>query len=225
MLLPKNGVLVLAQLWLAAGASAALPFIASGAFATATLTPEARADAPLGDRLVVAVNGVPYTQRQVESYVLVKESLRKEAMTRVLGARDWSEALAAFAEDMTVLQESERLGSFQTEGALLEKYRTQLDARIAAGASLKAAVRRLDMANTELSRTLEGVLRVAAFRHGKDHTPGSANATPARDGEGRSGSVPRWLEDLTARTVIRYFEDASRFQAIAPELAQEAHAR
>lgn len=170
----------------------------------------ANGDAPLGDRLVIGVNNVPYSQRQVESYILVKESLRKtsDGTSRVIDARSWKDALQVFGEDMIVLQEAERLGSYQNEGALVEKFRAVFRQKATAGSALAAAQSRLGIDEASVKKTLESVLRVVAFRKAKDR--GSDDA--------KAGQKSKWLTELTDRAVVRFYQDAESYVVIEPAL-------
>jgi hypothetical protein len=68
---------------------------------------------------------VTYTQRQIEMYIVVKESLRKKTSmesARVVNATNWNEAVTVFTEDMIVYQEVQRLGGLQAPDQLVEKF-------------------------------------------------------------------------------------------------------
>ena len=165
----------------------------------------AQSSDPLGDRLIVGVNNVPYTQRQVESYILVKESLRKTEAgpERAIDARSWPQAVAVFSDDMIVLQEAERLGSYQNEGALVAKFRDVVKQKVAQSPPFAAALKRIGLEDLGVTRTLESVLRVAAFRKAKDK--GAADEKRAK-----------WLGELTDRAVVRFYKGATIYVPISP---------
>lgn len=196
MFLPTSSSSVLRR-----AAASARAAIAGGLLLAATA---AAAVVPLGDRLVVGINNVPYTQRQVECYILVKESLRKTdtGVSRVIDERSWPQALAVFSEDMSVLQEAERLGSYQNETGIVEKFFDVVKQKRKKGHALDGALKRLGVDDQGLTRTLESVLRVAAFRKAKD--------------KGASDSRVKWLADLVDRSVVRYYRDASKYVLIEP---------
>jgi hypothetical protein len=68
-----------------------------------------RTEAPepaVADRVVVAINNIPYTQLQIESYLNVKESLRDNAdSSQVVNGTNWSMAIDAFTNDMMIHQD------------------------------------------------------------------------------------------------------------------------
>lgn len=194
--------------------AAALAFFSAASFTLAET-------APIGDRLVVAVNGVGYTQRQAESYVVVKESLRKTAdgSARVVDERNWAQALSVFAEDMIVLQEAERLGSFQNEQQLIDKYTAAIRQKMQSGKALADTMMRLGAPTPEspaVRRTIELVLRVAAFRRSKDRQAPEAKDAEAEVAPRPSGARPKWLDELASRAVVRQYQDAERWLVIQP---------
>jgi hypothetical protein len=193
------------------------------------------ADAPLGDRLVLSINNLPYTQRQVEIYIAVKESLRKPATgpdgaaaksapVRLVESRNWGDALTVFAEDMIILQEAQRLGSFQSADQLLTKYDQVVKARIAGDRELRDGLLRLGADEQAVARTLETVLRVAAFRRSRDRQEqisGDKDAPELDGGSAASGAKSaRWLVELQERGVVRRYEGASEYQMIQPQLGK-----
>ena len=55
----------------------------------------------VADRIVVAVNSIPYSQLQIERYIDVKESLRDNiASSQTVQQSNWALALDAFIRDM-----------------------------------------------------------------------------------------------------------------------------
>jgi hypothetical protein len=201
MSLPRFGAYVLRAKSARASAATVLAFLLLGL-----------GQGAIGDRLVLGINAVPYTQRQVEAYILVKESLRKTdtGASRVIDARSWPDALAVFGEDMVVLQEAERLGSYQNEGVLIDKFRDVVKQKAKQGAALQGALTRLGMDDAAVTRTLESVLRVAAFRKGKDKD--RDRDKPELPATGKT----RWLAELVDRAVIRYYAGAKEYVVIEP---------
>jgi hypothetical protein len=195
----------------------------------------ARAAGTLGDRLVVSINNVPYTQRQVEVYIAIKESLRRPrraAPVRLVSAGNWSEAVKVFSDDMLILQEAVRLGSFQTAEQNFDKYEQVVRARCKDDDGLRAVAARLGIDDLTIAKTLETVLRVAAFRRSKDRQAAVAGAG-AEAGKGKAknkdddegleedakaapAGAARWFVELEERAVVRMFQDAHDYVVIDP---------
>lgn len=188
--------------------------IVSGALAMAP-SPSLAQQTRLGDRLVLSINNVPYSQRQVESYINVKESLRKtnDGNVRVIDGTNWNDALTVFSEDMIILQEAQRLGSFSTQDQLVDKYHAVVRDKIAQGGELKKSLVRLGVDEPALAKALDDVLRVAAFRRSKDRQ--ESQGTKGAKKVPESGKV-QWLDELTLRAIVRPFENARTYHAIGP---------
>ena len=174
----------------------------------------------LGDRLVVAINQVPYSQRQLELYFAVRAGIRNDAdQTGLFVDRsNWSASLALFTEDMMILQEAQRLGSFGSVDAMLEKYSAQLRARRAAGGAFAATLKRLGADDQALAHVLENVLRVAAFRRSKNRQEAQALPNTTAAAQAQPGVLAKWLVDLSNRAATRTYTGANTFQMIAPAL-------
>lgn len=172
----------------------------------------------LGDRLVVAINQVPYSQRQLELYFAVRAGIRNDAdLTGLFVDRsNWSASLALFTEDMMILQEAQRLGSFGSVDAMLEKYSAQLRARRGAGGAFAATLKRLGADDQALAHSLENVLRVAAFRRSKNRQEAQALPNAAAAAQAQPGVQAKWLTDLNNRAATRIYAGANTFQMIAP---------
>ena len=173
--------------------------------------------ASLGDRLIVAINGVPFTQRQIEIYIHVKESLRKSSSgeTRMISAANWRDAISVYTEDMVILQESQRLGSFQTPDQATAKYLAVVRKRIDESATLRATLTRLGAEGAVVNRTLDEVLRIAAFRRSKETQGDQVKRDRVKDADPKP-ATSRWLDDLKARAVIRRYQGADVYVDIEP---------
>ncbi len=178
-------------------------------------SPAQAQQARLGDRLVLSINNVPYSQRQVESYINVKESLRKtnDGNVRVIDASNWNDALTVFSEDMVILQEAQRLGSFSTQDQLVDKYHAVVRDKVAQGGELKKSLTRLGIDEPALAKALDDVLRVAAFRRSKDRQ--ESQGTKGAQKGAVTGKV-QWLEELTLRAIVRPYEGARTYESVGP---------
>lgn len=189
--------------------------------------------ASLSDRLIVSINSVPYTQRQIEAYASVREALRNaRAGEQVIVVVDnWKEAIELFTEEMIVLQEAQRLGGFQAESRLTQRYRQLLDERMRSGPALRATLQRLGYDVNSLGRVVDAILRVASFRRSKERQPGVSggernefqnDGPPAPIGAPTRGGGP-WLDDLKTRAVVRHYDGAFHYETIKPPLGSTSH--
>jgi len=172
----------------------------------------------LGDRLVIAVNSMPYSQRQLELYLTIKQSLRPEEIgaQQIVSAANWSEAITVFSEEMMILQEAMRLGSFAASDQLLDQYNGALRKKMARGTKLQDTLNRLGVDDLAVSRTLDSILRVASYRQNRNRqelqglSVKNANASKTKDTE------PKWLQELRGRTTLRIFSGADTYREISP---------
>lgn len=189
-------------------------------FSTLPATALATNGEPLGDRLVLSINNIPYTQRQVEAYISVKESLRKsDAPVRLIQAGNWMDALTVFSEDMIILQEAQRLGSFQALEQSTDKFEQVVRDKAKNDATFGANLARLGIDDVALTRAIEGVLRVAAFRRSKDRQAQVGTRPDAEDLESQKESR-KWLDELVDRAIVRQYQNAESYSVIQPTLGR-----
>lgn len=182
----------------------------------------------VGDRLVIAINNIPYSQRQLEVYIAVKESLRRAPRkmgARLVTAENWQEALKVFSDDMLILQEAIRLGSFLSTDQNFDKYERIVRERFKDDADLQKATVRLGIDGLTIAKTLETVLRIAAFRRSKDRQAQLGNQVENKDDELAAeapGKVAaHWFTDLEERAVERQYQGAGQYLLIEPNAGQK----
>lgn len=171
----------------------------------------------VGDRVVVTINNVPFTQRQVEGYINIKESLRKnvEGKLRLVNASQWEDALTVFTNDAVFLIEAQRIGSVTIPENLAKKYIDLLREKSVTNPELKAMFLRLGLSDGSLERAVDTVLRVAAFRRSKER---QESQSQLQTGEGADGGIrfSMWQKELLDRAIIRRYEDAAQYILIQP---------
>jgi hypothetical protein len=173
--------------------------------------------AQVGDQAVVAINNVTYTQRQIEMYIVVKESLRKNTSVesaRVVNASNWNEAVTVFIEDMIVYQEAQRLGGLQAPDQLVEKFVSLIQEKSKKSDLFRTTMTRLGADQVGITRVLDSVIRIAAFRRSKDRQASSTDNSG--EIEDQTGAMPEWLAEITDRAIVRRYEGTSQFIEIAP---------
>lgn len=189
--------------------------------------------ARLGDRLVVSINNLPYTHRQIEAYATVREALRPgDDGTRVaVVAANWKDAIDVFTEEMIILQEAQRLGGFQADSKIAARFQSVLDERMRSGTAVRATLDRLGYDAVGIGRVVDAVLRVATFRRSKERQPGGAGGDKGasqEDGPPAPASAPGggggpWLDELKARAVVRHYDEAFNYVTIQPPQRKKAN--
>ena len=172
----------------------------------------------LGDRLVVAINSIPYSQRQLELYLTLKQAIRteKDSPTSTVNANNWKQSLDVFSEDMMVLQEAVRLGSFGAPDQLVDKYNAMLRSKLAHGTTLKNSLERLGVDGLSVARTLDNILRVAGYRQNRNRQESQNQNVKKSSAPGTADKEVKWLEELRGRSNIRFMAGAKGFQEIYP---------
>lgn len=192
--------------------------IASAANASAVATND------VGDRVVLTINNVPFTQRQVEGYINVKECLRKNAdgAVRLVNASLWRDALTVFTSDAVLLLEAQRVGGITIPDTMTKKYIDLIKAKSTSSSELKAMLDRLGLNDGGLERAVDTVLRVAAFRRSKERQETQSQMPfGGSDGAGSAGlRVAAWQKDLMDRAIVRRYEDADQYVVIHPAIKE-----
>ncbi len=182
--------------------------------------PSSASAAKIGDRLVVSLNNQPYSQRQIEVYFSIKELLRNQVDETLLmvDENNWRRFLNVYIEDMIILQEAVRLGSFQVNDVALQKYFKIVKSQFEANKKLQANFARLGIDSSSLKSTLSNVLRVAGFRRSKSRlvTSSAKDEDYGTTEDSAARFKKRWLNELKERAVIRTYENAYNYVFIDP---------
>jgi hypothetical protein len=175
------------------------------AVATFTL-PRAHAETTLGDRLVVEVNKTPYSQRQVEAYVMLRDLLREKPSTLLVNANNWEILFRYFTEEMAIHQEALRLGSVQLPEENVRKALAFVQSKLK-DEPLRGYAARLGLDTSSLNRVIGAILRVDAFRTSREKQAALSSNDSKRQ---------NWLRELFDRTIVRFYADAFRYAEIQP---------
>lgn len=162
----------------------------------------------IADRVVLAINNIPYTQLQIESYLNVKESLRDNAdSSQVVNAGNWVLAVDAFTKDMMIHQEATKSSGFRPTREAIQKLRSRSEKIQSSTPQFKAAFDRLMLSRSEIEREILRIATVENYRKGK--------ATLA--GTNKEGRIS-WEEELEGRTIVRLYDGAKSWRNIQPRL-------
>lgn len=152
----------------------------------------------LGDRVLVEVDRVAFTQRQLESYMLVRSILDggdAKSFGAIISPISWVTTVDDYVNDTIVHLEAERVGSFQPAPRSLATATEVLDGRMREDGEWRVHQQRLGISQAEMKALILRALRVAALK--------------------RSQGDELKVEELRARSHVRYFADALRHKAIA----------
>jgi hypothetical protein len=172
----------------------------------------------VADRLIAQVNAQSYSQWQVESYFLVKESLRgamapagEGGEVRFAPSAQWKGEVEAFVTEMLVFQEAERIGSFVPTSRMVEQALALVDNMRGREPAIHEAWTRLGLTQALASRVVAQVLRVDAFSQSQERVLPTASANGGKD-------LPLahrpWVQALRDRALVRFFDGAEIWREV-----------
>ncbi len=165
--------------------------------------------APLGDRLIMSVNGIPYSQLQVEGYLNIKESLRDDpAKSQLVAADNWSIALSSFIKDMALYQEANRTSGFRASRDLVTKASERVQQTLQSNPRFKTRFVELGI-DAPLIR--EYIARILAIENLRRSRNGLLTSKTNQKNQNQSD----WENDLIKRVVIRWFEHGKTYETIS----------
>lgn len=165
------------------------------------------ANVRIADRVVVAINNIPYSQLQIERYVDVKESLRDNpSSSEIVKESNWPLAIEAFVKDMTIHQEASKSSGFRPSREAILKLRMRSEKALEAAPHFKTAFEYLALDRSEIENEVLKVATVENYRRGK----ASLNSN------GKSSGT-NWESDLVGRTTVRLFDEAKTWKTIQPK--------
>ena len=155
--------------------------------------------AVLGDRLLLEINTHIYTQRQLESHMLIKKNIEARYRTAELFNQDnWRELLNTFRQDMLILLEIERYGWYEPSPADIETAQQNILRNLGSNPSDFV---RLGIDNSMLMNLIISNLKIALYRNRQ-----------ATLSEGNS-----WLEKLEKKNYLRFYHQSSIYRPIFPQ--------
>jgi hypothetical protein len=159
----------------------------------------------LGDRLVLAINNVPYTQLQIETYLNVKEALRGDLDKALPVVKsNWQEALAAFMLDLTLYQEGTKSSGFRPQREGVQKgYQKVLEA-LEKSEGYKLRFIQLGLTQSDIKEQLSRILTVENLKRSRAGTDKSKAA------------VSDWAHELQKNAIIRWFDKGKEYEEIQP---------
>lgn len=167
----------------------------------------------IGDRMVVEINGKSFSQRQIELFFVVRETLQEDLDARraLLTEKQWSPALDFFVAEMSLAMEADRVGSGAISQDQFEKIKTRSKNRM--HGVIANRIRSLGASQQHIDSTILTILKVEALRSFKRQT--STPKTPdTSDKKVTAYQVDKWIQDINSRTFIRYYLGAREYKNI-----------
>jgi len=166
------------------------------------------------DRLVVEVNSVTYTQRQVELFYGVFQAISLEDSKDFTGISpaNWSRVLQEYIRFMLIEQEAHRLGSYFPSNNMIEKATEVFLLKKQRDPEIAKLVTRLFADRKSIRQSIVSVLRVASFLRSKMRRAGTDSKTDKK--MWLDFAEQEWFQQLMQRAIIRYLSDGQRYREI-----------
>jgi len=166
----------------------------------------------LGDRLIAEINGKSFSQRQVELFFLVRESLQESPNTEraLINKVQWSEALEFFVGEMILAMEADRVGSGVFSQEQFERLKTRSKVQMASHKGMAERGQMLGMSKNQLESIILTILKVETLRSFKKQTATSKSREDTQV-ELRQ-PADSWISDIYSRSSVRYYTGAKDFQ-------------
>lgn len=165
------------------------------------------------DRIIVEINSIAYTQRHIELFVSVFDSISNspDQKVRIADEKNWTSILTQFQNFMLIEQEAHRLGSYLPSNNMIEKGHDIYKDRYVSDENLKLNSNRLHASESSIKKSIISVLRVASFLRSKQNR-GSTQLNS--DTEFQEFASSPWFSSLQDRAIIRYMDEGKTFKTI-----------
>lgn len=162
-------------------------------------------DKLLVDRMLLKINDTAFTQRDAETYLLLKAILQEDR-TLIPSAQSWTKGLREFKNDMLLYEESQKLRHISpfTESQL-NQLMGQIQKQSKEGPAGELA-KRLALSEGDWKDALQIFLKVEKAKN-TEHSPAEKRQT--------SGGNQKFSE-LEKKNYVRFFEDAESYKVIHP---------
>lgn len=159
------------------------------------------------DRIVLKINDSAFTQRELETYLLVK-AVRKKQRELVATQENWERAVKYFKNDMLIHEESRKLKYPVETPATLPQDVKDIQASLQADGEWKALADRLLINEKDIEAVVRMLLRVEKYKGEQRETSlDTVSVPPAR-------RVPF----LEKRNYVRFYDDAMSYRRIEPRV-------
>lgn len=165
------------------------------------------------DRMIVEVNSFPFSQRQLEIYLILKHTLLKKSNGDVVlvNQNNWEASIEEFRVDMLIEQEAQRLNTFQASPAQIDVAEQFVLKKRSQDRDLDGFLKSRKVSHLKLRQTLASILRVRGFILNRDKQNSSLENATTKEGNILS---QEWIHEMEQRLPYRYFEGAHTWQAL-----------
>jgi hypothetical protein len=162
--------------------------------------------AQVGDRLVIAINGIPYSQVQIESHLNTKEALRADpSNSELVSATNWPLAVKAFIDDTVIYQEAMKGSGNRPRSEVVDKGIQKVEATLQNLNHFRDRFTRLAINQVVIKECVSRILAIENYRKTKSNAQKSGATTEAS----------KWHTDMIHNTILRWFDGGKDYVDLA----------
>ncbi|RYZ50576.1 MAG: hypothetical protein EOP07_22725 [Proteobacteria bacterium] len=171
------------------------------------------------DRLIVEINGKSYSQKHLETYILLRTIAMGEEPRRALpSAENWAEHIEQFKNEMIVYTQLEndpqKLESFAPDSKRVQDAESILTSLQSKNSELDKFIRQRQLSEANISEILTMVFRVEAYV--KSRLQLAAARSQDESAFTRLDPTADWFLALAKATPYRFFAKAKDYVALMP---------
>lgn len=159
------------------------------------------------NRMILKINNNAYTQREMETYLLVK-ALQKDKRSFLATAENWSESLKNYKEDMLIYEEALKLRFNFGRDTDLKETVEMIMAKVTKDKDLNPYAKRLLLIEEDYAKALSLYKNVEKYRPSLKENPSNLAQMPP----------DRRVSYLERRNYSRFYDDAFTYRVIEPSL-------
>jgi hypothetical protein len=184
-------------------------------FCSATLM----AEQSMLDRLIVEINGKSYSQKQLETYELLRTiAMGDDARGALPSSAKWPDLVEQFKNEMIVYTQLEndqqKLESFAPDSKRVQDAETALSSAQSKSPEIDHFIRGRHLSEAEISRIFSILFRVEAYTRSRQQL--SAAKTQDENTFVKLDPKADWFLALAKSTAYRYYSKAKVYAALVP---------
>lgn len=162
----------------------------------------------VGDRLILSINNIPFSQLQIEALMNVKETLRADPnQSQIVDQSNWALALSAFITDMTEYLEASKTSGYRPQRELVLKTTERVKLALQSSPKFKSRFAALGLDDAAIREQVTRILTIENLRRSRQ------GAIGAKD----SQAPGVWQDELMRNTMIRWFDNGKTYEHIQPK--------
>ena len=165
------------------------------------------------DRLVVEINKINYTQRQLETYMVLRGVLADSASGpfKMIDESNWSENLYEYKDHMVIAGEALRLSSLQPAETLITTLMNAIAQKKDTDLIFSNFLKSFQISDQELLSHVITIARVDSYIKGRTS---KTSQTLVESSQFRNSA---WFKRLSSRVPFRIYENARNFNKLQPD--------